>query len=124
MTIKEAIDRADELAPNGFTEEQKKKWLSSLDFNIFEKIIKTHDGAAVDTFDGYDKDTANDTELLVAAPYEDIYLYWLWWHFDHANKEYNSYNNNVAMYDAIYDDYAAWYNRTHMPKQVATERYF
>ena len=124
MNIKQAIDRADELAPNGFSEEQKRKWLSTLDHNIFEKVIKTHEGADDVEFHDYDLTTDEATELFVPAPFDDIYLYWLWWHYDLVNKEINSYNNNVALYDNLYDEYAAWYNRTHMPLQTARERYF
>lgn len=42
MFIKEVIDRADEIAPNGFSKEQKYKWLSTLDHLIYRTIIATH----------------------------------------------------------------------------------
>ena len=124
ITIRQAIDRADELYPNGYSEEQKRKWLSTLDHNIYENVIKTHEGADDVEFSGYDVNTDGATELLVPAPFDDVYIYWLGWHYDLFNTDINNYNNKVALYDNVYDKYEAWYNRTHMPKQIARERYF
>ena len=45
MTIIEAINKIDTLKPNTYTPEIKIYWLSKLDGIIFDKIIKTHEGA-------------------------------------------------------------------------------
>ena len=124
MNIKQAIDRADELSPNGFTKDQKVKWLSTLDHFIYEKIIKTHEGGEDVTFSGYGKETPDNTELFAEEPFDEMYLFYLMWHYDLANRDIPSYNNNAAVYTAKYDEYAAWYTQNHRPLQRAREVFF
>ena len=50
MTIIEAINRIDTLKPNTYSQETKVYWLSKLDGIIFDKIIKTHEGAEAEKF--------------------------------------------------------------------------
>lgn len=67
-------------------------------------------------FAGYDANTNTATELLVPAPYDDIYVRWLEAQVDYANGEYGKYNNSITMYNSAYAEYANYYNRKHMPK--------
>lgn len=116
MTIIEAINRIDTLKPNTYVQENKEYWLSKLDGIIFDKIIKTHEGAQIEEFNGYSIETPLDTELLVSAPYDDIYIKWLEAQIDYANREYDKYNNSIMAYNDAYVEYERYYNRTHMPK--------
>ena len=97
MTLIEAIDLINALKPNTYTHTDKVKWLSNLDGIIKNEIIDTHEGAEKVTFDGYNEDTDLATELLVPAPYESIYRYWLEANIDYANGEYGRYNNRTHM---------------------------
>ena len=115
MTLMEALHRIDTIKPNSYSQVEKTKWLSSLDGIVKTEIIDMHEGGNI-TFNGYSDDTAPTTELLVPAPYDDIYLRWLEARMDYANGEYGKYNNSVTMYNTAYSAYANHYNRTHMPK--------
>lgn len=115
MTIIEAINRVDILKPNTYTPDTKIYWLSNLDGIVFEKIIKTHEGAEINEFKGYSTETPMDTKLIIPSPYEDIYIKWLEAQIDYANREYDKYNNSVAAYNDAYAEYERHYNRTHMP---------
>lgn len=115
MTIIEAIDRIDSLKPNNYTQEDKVKWLSTLDGVIKTEIIDTHEGAESVSFNGYDADAALDTILLVPAPYDDIYVKWLEAQIDYANGETAKFNNSIVMYNTAYSTLERHYNRTHMP---------
>lgn len=115
MTINEAINRVDTLKPNGYGIEQKVQWLSDLDGIIKTELIDTHKGSEAVTFVGYDDNTPRDTVLLVPAPYDDIYRYYLEAQIDYANNEYGRYNNSMAMYNTAYAAYAKYYNSGHMP---------
>jgi hypothetical protein len=115
MTIMDALYRIDELKPNGYSQSEKIKWLSSLDGMIKSEIIDTHEGGEPVVFNGYDEDTALDTVLLVPAPYDDIYLRWLETQIDYSNGEYGKYNNSIIMYNTACSAYEKYYNRTHMP---------
>ena len=124
MTIIEAINRIDELKPNSYTYLDKIGWLSKLDGTIKKNIIDTHEDGEDITFTGYNNDTPDDTELLVKAPYDEIYLYWLESRIDYYNGEMAKYNNSAAMFNNAYAEYANYINRKKMPLTKAEMRYF
>ena len=124
MTIIEAINRIDTLKPNTYSPETKVYWLSKLDGIIFDKIIKTHEGAEMEKFNGYTADSPMDTILIVSAPYDDIYIKWLESQIDYANREYDKYNNSIVAYNDAYAEYERHYNRTHMPKGKKSFKFF
>lgn len=115
MTIMQAIDTIDELKPNGYTMEEKVRWLSKLDGAIKREIIDTHEGGEKVVFDGYTTATPTETELLVEAPYDELYLHWLESRIDYYNGEYGRYNNTVSTYNAAYSAFERFYNRAHKP---------
>ena len=116
MTINEAIRRIDMMKPNSYSNEDKTAWLSKLDGAVKAEIIDTHEDGEHIVFEGYDEKTPKDTELLICAPYDDIYLYWLESRIDYYNGEYGRYNNTVTTYNSAYSAYERFYNRAHMPK--------
>ena len=115
MTIIEAINRIDLIKPNTFERLEKTRWLSTLDGIIKSMIIDTHEGGENVTFKGYDADTDTTTVLLVPAPYDEIYLYWLESKIDYWNGEYARYQNSMIMYNTAYAAFEQYYNRTHSP---------
>lgn len=115
MTIIEAVTGIDAIKTNTYTQEDKVRWLSKLDGTVKLEIIDTHEGGEDVSFGGYNSATPLNTELLVPAPHEDVYLLWLEAQIDYANGEYGKYNNSITMYNAAYASFANWYNRTHMP---------
>lgn len=115
MTIIEAINKIDTLKPNNYTQSDKVKWLSNLDGIIKAEIIDTHEGGSTIQFEGYTDETLLETELLVPAPYDDIYIKWLESQIDYTNAEYGKYNNSANAYNIAYSAFERYYNRTHMP---------
>ena len=115
MKIIEAISRIDGLKHNTYTQSEKVAWLSRLDSMVKRLIIDTHEGWEDVTFTGYDDRTDLQTELLVPAPFDEVYLRWLEAQMDYANGEYGKYNNSILMYQTAYDGYANYYNRNNMP---------
>ena len=118
MTIIEAINKIDVLKPNNYTHTDKIKWLSNLDGVIKKEIIDTHEGDAEIIFNGYDDNTPIEQELLVPAPYDDLYIKWLETQIDYNNAEYGKYNNSSMAYNTAYSAFERYYNRTHMPKKT------
>lgn len=123
MTLIEAINRIDNVKPNGYTQTEKIEWLSTLDGMIKRLVIDTHEGGEDIEFNGYNDDTPMDTKLIVDAPYDDIYILWLESKIDYANSEYVKYNNSITRYNDIYETFSNEYNRMHMPKGSAI-KYF
>jgi hypothetical protein len=116
MKINEAINGIDTLNHNTYSEPEKVKWLSRVDWMVKKHVIDTHEGAEDVTFTGYDDMTDLKTELLVPAPHDELYLRWMEAQIHYHNGEYGKYNNAVEMFNTAFEDYKKYYNRTHMPK--------
>ena len=116
MKIIQAINRIDALKRNTYSQPEKVEWLSRVDWMVKKHIIDTHEGAEKVSFNGYDDLTDLQTELLVPAPHEEMYLRWLEAMIDYHNGEYGKYNNAVDMFNTAFESYKNYYNRTHMPK--------
>ena len=67
-------------------------------------------------FNGYNDDTPLDTELVVKAPYDELYISFLASKIDFFNGEFVRYNNNIVRFNDTMTAYGNHYNRTHMPK--------
>lgn len=115
MTIIEAINQIDDLKPNNYGQIQKVQWLSKLDGMVKRLVIDTHEGGDSVTFNGYTDETDLGTELLVPAPFDDMYLRWLESQIDYANGEYARYNNTANAFQTEFERYRNYYNSTHMP---------
>lgn len=118
ITIEEAISYFDEQCPNQYSTDEKIGWLSELDEQIYNEIIKTRVNPPVEEFNGYDDKSPTDTKLLVPSLYKEIYRYWLEKSVNYANREIGAFNNAMAMFNTYYDDYFCWYNKTHTVKAV------
>ena len=115
MKVIEAIQKVDALKPNNYSPEDKIKWLSTLDGIIKNEIIDTHEGANNVVFNGYDTSSV-EKELIVPAPYDDIYIKWLEAQIDYNNGEIGKYSNSMTMYNSAYSAFERHYNRRNMPK--------
>lgn len=122
MTIREAIDRTDGLKPNQYSDDSKVKWLSNLDHSIHINVLETHelnDGETLNPFVPYSvDDTAK--ELLVPAPYDEVYIAFLKLKIDENNQETARYNNSVALYNSYFAEFENHYQRTHKPIKKAS----
>ena len=118
MTIFEAISKINEIKPNSYPQGIKISWLDTLDRRVKSKVIDTHEGAEAVKFEGYTEDTDLSAQLLIPAPYDEVYLFWLESKIDYSNGEYGRYNNTIAMFNTAYAEFDRYYNRTHMPKSA------
>lgn len=114
MTIGEAIAAMDAVRPSAYSRETKIRWLSDLDGQIDAEILKTHEGTA-EPFAGYDGQTPEDRALLTQKPYDKLYPAYLAAMVDYHNGEFSRHNNSLRKFEGAYQEYADWYNRTHLP---------
>lgn len=115
MTLLQAIDGIDELMHNTYSQEQKVKWLSSLDAMVKEQVIDTHEHPPEVIFGGYTPDTPMDTVLLIPEPYDECYHRWLEAQIHYHNGEFGKYNQALQQYKAVFSAFINHYNATHMP---------
>jgi hypothetical protein len=116
MTIIEAINRIDHLKPNAYSQQDKVRWLSNLDGVVKKEIIDTHEGGEDVIFKGYNDETLLTTELLIPAPYDEVYVRYLEMQIDYANGEYAKYNNSTVEYNTAFSAFEKYYNRDHTPR--------
>ena len=144
MTLAELIAEVDEVKPNQFAKEIKTRWLSEVESAVVEQILnralyekeeeRIRPDGTTETitvwkpddvaFDKYDYDTDQERELLVPDRFCDIYVNYLSAKIDYNNREFGSYQNCAAMYQASWNDFAAYWKRTHKPKPLGKMRYF
>ena len=115
MTIAEVISKVDALKPNTYTPEDKVEWLSTLDARVKSQIIDTHECDHPIYFYSYDSIHDQETELLVPAPSDEMYLRWLEAMIDYHNSDDDRYNNAIILFNNAYEGYKKDYTRNHMP---------
>ena len=115
MKIIQAITRLDARLFNTYSQEDKLEWLSRLDTMVKKQIIDTHEGAEGVSFSGYDESTDPETDLLVPAPYDEMYFRWMEAQIHFHNGEYDKYNNAIIMFNTSFEAYSAFYTRNHLP---------
>ena len=109
MTIKEVMKHADEVKPNTFSEEDKFRWVCNLEGMVCRLVATELEGVDY----AYPDDM--DTELLVRAPFDDIYPLYLEAQIDFHNREYGDYNNTISVFNSLFDEYKKAYIREIMP---------
>jgi hypothetical protein len=117
MTFREAIEKINRRKNNTVDDEDKFDWLNSLEGILYENVFSR---AADTNFTYISRNYEEDLEkvLLVSEPYTELYIHYLAAKIDEVNGEFNSYNNNMTLYNTIYGEFAKYYRRNHMPKQI------
>lgn len=124
MKAGEAIALVDKLKPNKFSAEEKYRWLTDIDGMIVRELIETHeDSPLTGAFAGYSPETDAETELLVPAPYDILYRWYLESQIDLGNMEIGKYNNTKSLFNSAYLTFTDYWNRTHMPKSKGGFRF-
>lgn len=114
-TIREVIQRACDLRPNAFSEEQLVRWLALLDGQLAGDVFLMSIEDMRDLEYTWEKDA--ESEVLVSFPHDNIYDHWLCAQIDLANGEYDRYNNDMTVFNACLDEFTAWFARTYHPAQ-------
>lgn len=129
MTVNEAITELGAIKPHAFTDDVICKWLTQLDGQLWEDVVKWHRFPLVKDEDGHRHPmipehgpyTEADMEkkLMVPEPYDDVYIKWLSAQIDYNNHDIGRYNNSMVMYNEALKSYTNWLNRTFLPLQRA-----
>lgn len=103
MTIQKLIDKVQEEKPNTFQPEKVIEFINEIEAGVAEEVNTDIPLYTVDDM---------DTELLVPAPYDRLYVSYLKSQIDYANEEYASYQINAEQHVQDYADFANWVVRT------------
>ena len=122
MTIREAIDKTDTMKPNMMPEWLKFKYLTEIDGLIHDEIVMAHEHTQEqEERPVYTVDSDPDTELIVPAPYDELYVYRLMSKIDIQNQEDERYMIDNQHFENAYDMMSDWWTRNHMPIQKTRE---
>lgn len=109
MKAIEAICRVDILEPNQYSVDQKLRWLSLLDGQIFEELICLYEPQRQKPGEYF----SGEEELLVPVPYaEGIYCRYLQAMIAAENFESARYNQQIVLYNGAFQQYRDWVCRS------------
>ena len=104
-TLQQALTRIDTICPNAWDDAAKLLWLNECESMIQTRILGTAPEACIT----YDADTARSTTLLVPAPFDRLYVYYVIAMCDYAAHETAHYADSMMLFNAALDEYAKWY---------------
>ena len=94
MKAIEAIALADALLPNGFDTELKLSWLCELEGMIYRELLSWHENAPTPP-----ESLSEESELLVGAPYNGLYVDYLCAKIHLHNAEFEWYSNAMMRFN-------------------------
>jgi hypothetical protein len=131
MTLDDVIEKVATLKPHQFDDATVTSWVSDVEMSMWDDIVSHYDdtnpeveydddGELITDLprpEAYDATADGDTELMVPAPYDDVYIKYCAAQVDYWAGDYARYNNSMIMYNQALDKYASWFNRTYLSKQ-------
>lgn len=103
--LRTAMAYADALRPNTVDEVLKSEWVKRLEGELAETL----------QVDIPEWKWPEDQELIMPAPVDQVYVYWLCAMIDWAQLDMNLYQIDKAMYDEAYASALAWWRRHNRP---------
>ena len=117
MKVREILTMIDQLRPNAYTDKEKIDMLNIIEGRVYTDIMsKAEDGLSW-TFIPFEEGQ-EERELVVPAPFTDLYFYYLAMKIDFFNGDAGRYNDSIVMYNRAWDDYAAYYREHNKPIQT------
>lgn len=91
LTAGAVLRQVDALLPNGYTDEEKRRWLTQAEGFVCGALYGM-DAAAMETL-------GDDTPLRAPAPHHELYRHYVEAQIHYANGEMSRYNNAAAMWN-------------------------
>lgn len=116
MTALDAISWVDGKKHNVYSQEDKLFWLGQVE----KMAAQLHSRCSLPT--AQEEAVTPETVLMIPAPFDDLYLRYLEAQMDYTNQEYQKYNNAMALFAALWQDYANQVRRS--APQVSRRNFF
>ena len=120
MKIREIFNRVDNFKSSEWGNEQKLEWLNTLEGEIYDDVVLTHENPNNITYTEHETD---NEDVIAPDRFCDMYIFYLLMQIDLFNGDLNRYNADAALYMEKRNDFNAWYNRTYTPKQITQITY-
>lgn len=103
MTIQSLINKVQEEKPNTFQTNKYLEYITEIEADVADQVNMD--------IPVYTEDDM-DTELIVPAPYDRLYVSYVKAMIDYANEEYASYQLNQMQHVQDFTDFVNWLVRT------------
>jgi len=101
MTKHDVLGKVREAAPGEYTDERVVQSIEELEQRILRELL---DGYIIPESGG---------ELTAPPPYDMMYQWWALANIALTQQDLNAYNNYIAMFNALWDEYARMISRTY-----------
>ncbi len=115
MRLGDIVEMATDSGNGQYDANQITAWINEIEGQVADEVINHAEGCDV-VFRDLDYGMDPDRVMLVPDRFRDVYLCYVRAKIDFMNQETERYNNDVAMFDAAYQSYAAWFRREHRQK--------
>lgn len=100
MTREDILAEVREIRPNEYQDEWALKQVDELHQRVLRELMANY------------IIPAEGGELQAPSPYHNVYVYWVMAQIDLANSEYDRYNNDLALFNAAWQEFANHISRT------------
>lgn len=104
MTAWDAVRWVDDKQHNVYSLEDKLTWLTQTEQMAAQLRQRCGLASEIPALEP-------ETELSIPEPFDQLYLRWLEAQIDYANQEYLRYNNAMALFSGLWQDYANFVRR-------------
>ena len=112
MTAGQVLAQVDDLLPNSYPGEQKRRWLRQAEGFVLEEVVRVHEGGQGAVLPGELTDAA---ELLAPTPYDGLYRHYVEAQIHYANGETARYNSAGSLWNNAFLTYRDYCARTETP---------
>lgn len=114
MTAGQVLAQVDDLLPNSYPGEQKRRWLRQAEGFVLEEVVRAHEGGEAAELPD---ELADAAPLLAPAPYDGLYRHYVEAQIHYANGELERYNNALALWNNGLMTLRDHWCRGHMPRR-------
>ena len=116
MTLNEILARVDDETPNQYETALKAAWVEEIDRKILREIIlareEQNDGFRRE-IGRYNPENGEKIILILPDEFSGIYTRYLETKIHYHNAEMSKYNAAVSLFNTQYEEFRAWYFRSH-----------
>ena len=120
MKVGKLIETATVLIGQQYDLEMLIGWLNEIEGQVLDQVVNKAQGFDIEFVPFTEDDT--ERELTVPDRFQDVYINYIRAKVDFTNQETERYNNDAAMFEASWKEYASWHIRNYVPKPAAKFR--
>lgn len=120
MKVGKLIETATVLIGQQYDLEMLIGWLNEIEGQVLDQVVNKAQRFDIEFVPFTEDDT--ERELTVPDRFQDVYINYIRAKVDFTNQETERYNNDAAMFEASWKEYASWHIRNYVPKSVAKFR--